>query len=437
MRVEHGPGVHDVAARLAHLLALFVEDVSEREDVAEGRGFGDGFGAVQQHGFGVQRVEPAARLIDRLADEVGGKALGEELLVLERVVPLGVGHCAAVEPGVGNLRHAARFAAAFVAADQDIVHDRPMRVAEVGRIADGAAAQLVEGADAVGAPAALAAPEGQRSTPVALAADGPIDVVGEPVAVAPASNVLGVPMDEALVAVEQRIAQAAGGDVPGGLGVVEQRRVAAPTERVGVADRLVAEQPPSLGEVVDHLGIRVLDPFAHEGGGAGRVAGDQAAQIDGLAEEQPLFASQHVVVLAESGRDVDDPGALLHRDEIGGHDAARRQFTVGAFHQPRAVEAPGAVAPFLRLVEAVVGHAFQLGAGDAGCDAGALRTLDIAERRINQPLGKQQAAAVGQLDGGVALLGSDGEAAVGGQRPGRGGPGEQVGGSLVAQRRGQ
>ena len=195
----------------------------------------------------------------------------------------------------------------------------------------------------------------------------------------------------------------------------------------------MSEQPPALGEVVDHLGIRVLDPFAHEGGGTGRVAGDQAAQIDGLAEEQPLLASQHVVVLAEGRSDVDDAGALFHRDEVGGHDAARRQFVVGAFHQPRAVEAPGAVAPFFRLVKAVVGHVLQLCAGDARCDAGALRTLNLAERRVDQPLGEQQAAAVGELYGGVALFRSDGEAAVGGQRPRRSGPGEQVGRSLVAQ----
>ena len=90
--VEDGPGVDDVALRLGHLLAGLVEDVAERDDVAEGNRLRHRFGAVEHGGLGVERVEPASGLVDGFANEVGGEAFVEAVLVLERVVPLGVGH---------------------------------------------------------------------------------------------------------------------------------------------------------------------------------------------------------------------------------------------------------------------------------------------------------------------------------------------------------
>ena len=59
-------------------------------------------GADDQHG-----VEPAAGLVDALADEVGGELALEELLVLEGIVVLGEGHAARIEPAVDDLGRAA------------------------------------------------------------------------------------------------------------------------------------------------------------------------------------------------------------------------------------------------------------------------------------------------------------------------------------------
>ena len=108
--VDHLPGVDDVAFRLRHLLALGVEDQAEADAVAEAR-------LVEEQGrLGELRVEPAAGLVLGLADVVGGEALLELRLVLERVVELREGHRAAVVPGVDHRLDAAHRAAAALAA---------------------------------------------------------------------------------------------------------------------------------------------------------------------------------------------------------------------------------------------------------------------------------------------------------------------------------
>ena len=48
--------------------------------------------AFQQGADGVQRIEPATRLVHSLANEIGRVLLAELLLIFERVMPLGHGH---------------------------------------------------------------------------------------------------------------------------------------------------------------------------------------------------------------------------------------------------------------------------------------------------------------------------------------------------------
>ena len=62
--------------------------------------------AEQERADRQQAVEPAAGLVEGLADEVGGELLLKVLGVLVRVAPLGEGHRAAVVPAVDDLRHA-------------------------------------------------------------------------------------------------------------------------------------------------------------------------------------------------------------------------------------------------------------------------------------------------------------------------------------------
>ena len=159
--VDDVPRHDDVAARLAHLLAVGVEDEAEADDVLVRRA------AEEQRVDGQQRVEPPARLVERLADVVGGEAVAEDVLALVRRVPLGERHRPGVEPDVDDLRHAGHLAAALGAREVDVVDVRPVRVLE----ADAAQGlELVERADARGrgprrsARRAAACPSSARAT---------------------------------------------------------------------------------------------------------------------------------------------------------------------------------------------------------------------------------------------------------------------------------
>ena len=119
-RVEHVVGVEDITERLGHLLAIGVDDVAQADHVPVGNTVGD------ERRDGMQRVEPAARLVDGLADVVGGEVRLELVGVLERVMPLGVAHRARVEPAVDDLGHAPPGAA--IGLERDVVDGRAVQV---------------------------------------------------------------------------------------------------------------------------------------------------------------------------------------------------------------------------------------------------------------------------------------------------------------------
>ncbi len=81
----------------AHLQSVFGQHEAVDDDVLEG-------GLVEQRGGEHhQRVEPTARLVEPLGNEVGREVGLEMFLVFERVVVLRVGHCAGLEPTVEHL----------------------------------------------------------------------------------------------------------------------------------------------------------------------------------------------------------------------------------------------------------------------------------------------------------------------------------------------
>jgi hypothetical protein len=194
--VDDVPRRDDVAERLGHLLALGVGDVAEAQHGLVGRP------VVQQRRDRDQAVEPAARLVDRLADVLRRVLRLELVLVLERRVPLRERHRAGVEPDVDHLGDAAQRLAAGRRRDLDVVDVRAVRI---GDLHAGELAQLLEGADARGL-ARLVAPDRQRRAPVALAPERPVDVVLQPAPEAPVLDVLRVPRD-GLVGRQQPVAQ--------------------------------------------------------------------------------------------------------------------------------------------------------------------------------------------------------------------------------------
>eukprot|EP00160_Parvularia_atlantis_P015540 Unigene4479_Nuclearia_a/m.13690 Unigene4479_Nuclearia_a/g.13690 ORF Unigene4479_Nuclearia_a/g.13690 Unigene4479_Nuclearia_a/m.13690 type:complete len:521 (-) Unigene4479_Nuclearia_a:1533-3095(-) len=107
--------VRVVLEALGHLLAVRGQDEAVDDQVAERR-------LVKQRGRNdEQRVEPPARLVKALGDEVGGEGRLKLGAVLERVVLLGVGHAARLEPAVKNLLHAPQIALAHLGRDRDVV----------------------------------------------------------------------------------------------------------------------------------------------------------------------------------------------------------------------------------------------------------------------------------------------------------------------------
>src|SRR5262249_50943427 len=129
-------------------------------------------GAPEQDRDRQQRVEPAARLILSLTDEIRREGFAELPLAFERVVVLGEGHRTGVEPHVDHLGHALhRFPAPPAAGvrvrvgNLDLIHERTVVVGET------ASRELLElriGADGVRV-TVWTAPYGQRCSPVALA----------------------------------------------------------------------------------------------------------------------------------------------------------------------------------------------------------------------------------------------------------------------------
>ena len=158
--VQDRVGIDHVPARLAHLLAFFVQDELIHEHVLVRRLTGDEYS--DRH----QRIEPSARLIHSLRYEISGIERVEAVGVLEGIVPLREGHRARVEPDVDDLRHAAGRTVAFRASEGDLIDVRAMEVERIGHPLP--LPQLRDAPDAAILTAALTPPDRKGRAPVAI-----------------------------------------------------------------------------------------------------------------------------------------------------------------------------------------------------------------------------------------------------------------------------
>ena len=295
--LENVPGHDHVALGLRHLLPLGVEDQPEAQARLER-------GAAEEQGrHGEHRVEPAARLVEPLADVVRARRLLGAVL--------GERHAARVPPHVDQVGNAAEGLA--VALEGHVVDERAV---EVVRHLGAQLAQLVAGADADDLLAVLRAPDRQRRAPVALARQRPVHVVLEPVAEPPVLDVVRVPGD-LLVGGEQLLLALGGAHVPARLGVVDERRVAAPAVRVGVLVLAGLEQAAGLAQRLDDRRVGLAHVHVREGAGA-LVEG--AVGPDRVVDREAVLGGQAEVVLAEGGARVNHAGAVVERDEVAGQD---------------------------------------------------------------------------------------------------------------------
>ena len=149
-------------------------------------------------------------------------------------------------------------------------------------------------------------PDGNWGAPISFARDGPVHVVAQPLAKASFFDVIGVPIDLG-VPFDQLVFQRRSPNVPGTLGVVEQRGVTPPAEWIGVTIDIIVEQQASLREVLYHLFVGVF----HELSGEGVVASDDSLQIHRLHKSQLFFSTNSQIFVAKGWRNMYDASTVL------------------------------------------------------------------------------------------------------------------------------
>ena len=299
-------GRDDIADVLGHLLAVLVAHKTEHDAVLERR-------LVEQAGrHRHQRIEPAARLIDRFGNERGGIAALELLLVLEGIVPLRKRHGTGVEPAVDHDRFAFHDLTALRTDDLNLIDVRLVQL-DIVRAVAAHCLELRTAADDVNV-TAFAHPDGQRRAPIALARDTPVDDVLEEVAHAPFADRLRDPVDR-LVEGDQLVLDRGHADEPAFAGVIDQRRIAAPAERIAVLKRQRGKEFAALLQRFQDRLVRVL----YEHAVPRRAAAQMPGGVDKLQKRKVPNLTDAVVVLAECRRNVDDAGPVGQRDVIVRH----------------------------------------------------------------------------------------------------------------------
>ena len=395
-------GVNRVALGFTHLLAVLVLHMSQHNDILKA-------GPVEhQGGNGVQRIEPAAGLIHRLADEVGGELRLKQLLILKGIVMLREGHGAGIEPAVNDLRHTVHLLAALGAADGHGINERTVQLDVLGAVV-AHLPQLLNGTNGM-ALAAFALPDVKGGAPVAVAAQAPVLDILQPVAKAALANALRDPIDSIVVA-DEVILHCRHLDEPALAGIVQQGGIAAPAEGI-IMLKLggIVQQTPAL-QVHQYLGVGVL----HKQPRKGRFLGHMALAIHKLHKWQVIAAAYLGVVLTKGRRDVNDAGTVAHGNIVGaGHIKALFLLLLGA------LGSAGEKRLIFLIFQCGAGHLFQhlVGWGVLG--------LQPSQYGIQQRLRHVVGVAIGRLHLAVGVLWIDAQRHIAGQGPGGGGPRQEV-----------
>ena len=312
LSVEHFPWINAIVLRLAHLLALGVEHHLIDEHIFVGRS------PAHKHRDDQQAVEPTARLVDALADEVRGDLILEKFFVLEGPMPLGEGHGARIEPGVDDLGHALHGLAGLWMLQFQLVDEGFVHIEVFGQ---SAAREFLQFFDAAHADvlAVLGLPDGKWRAPESVAAESPVDVPLKPIAEAVAPHFLRIPV-HLVVGLDELVLELGGLDEPGRLGEVHERTLVPPAMGIGMLHlSLGVEQAAGL-QVFHDWRIGRLEIEAGEGLHRGI---HPAVGAHRYHEGQVLLAAHIVVVSAIGRRHMHDARAVLGADEVGLHHHGR------------------------------------------------------------------------------------------------------------------
>ena len=395
-------GIDRVALGFTHLLAVLVLHMSQHNDILKA-------GPVEhQGGNGVQRIEPAAGLIHRLADEVGRELRLKQLLILKGIVMLREGHGAGIEPAVNDLRHTVHLLAALGAADGHGINERTVQLDVLGAVV-AHLLQFLNGTNGM-ALAAFALPDVEGGAPITVAAQAPVLDILQPVAKAALANALRDPIDSIVVA-DEVILHCRHLDEPALAGIVQQGGIAAPAEGI-IMLKLggIVQQAPAF-QVHQHLGVGVLHKQPSKGG----LLGHMALAIHKLHKWQVIAAAYLGVVLTKGQRNVNDAGTVTHGNIVGaGHIKALFLLLLGA------LGSAGEKRLIFLIFQCGAGHLFQhlVGWGVLG--------LQPSQYSIQQRLRHVVGVAVGGLHLAVGVLGIDAQRHIAGQGPGGGGPRQEV-----------
>ena len=354
-------------------------------------------------------VEPATGLVDGLRDEVRRELRLEEVLVLEGIVVLGEGHGAGVEPAVDDFGDTLHLAAAVRATELHAVHIGTVQF-DVIRALDGLFLQFRDGTNAVAASAVRAFPDVERGAPVTVPGQAPVLDVFEPVAESAFTDGLRDPVDGVVVP-DEVVTDVGHFDEPGFSGVIDERRVAAPAERVVMLELRRVVEFAFLVEVHEDFRVGVLDEHA----GVGSLGFQFTLLVDHLDEGKVIVAADASVVFTESGGDVDDTGTVIHGDVgVAGDEEALLALFVGE----------GLLEVIKRLVLFVFEVLAHVGLEDFV--SGFAVFGESAEHGVCKGLGDVVSVTVRRLDLDVGVGRAHAERNVGGQGPGRRGPCEEV-----------
>ena len=272
-----------------------------------------------------QRVEPAARLVDSLADVVDREIRLEFAVLLEGIMPLREAGTARVEPAIHHERLARHLAVALAASQFHGVNVGAVQIFGNGSRVNRQFMQFGARANAV-LVAALAAPDGERRAPEPFAADGPVLDVFEPFAESLLAHPRRRPLHLRIVR-QQLLPHGSHTHEPRIHGVVEQWMVGTPAVGVVVRVFLGAVEYPRLAQQRDDIAVALLDVAAVK---AGMHPGDEATiGADGVHLRQPDGTAQFEIFLAIHHRRMHDAGAGLGGDEVSGNYGPRRFRATG------------------------------------------------------------------------------------------------------------
>ena len=269
-----------------------------------------------------------------------------------------------------------------------------------GGVHDGLAVGIVENGQGH-APGALAA-----DAPVRATLDGAVDAIAAP----GGQPVHGV---DGLQGIGAEVADA---DEELLHGAEDDGRLRAPAVRILVNVGRVAQQRAFALQELDDAFVALEDVFANEIGQSA-LGGVAARVIDGREDFQTVLASGDVVVRAVAGRHVDGAGAGVVGDEEGVDDL-RTTREEGMLRLAAIEQAAFELLRRMRGIEHVTGFLLE-GLESRGGDD------ELQGVRL---LGVRETAA------DVVEVRVQGDAEVRGQRPGRGGPDDEVG-AFEARRR--